>query len=134
MIIDNMATGRTLEEHGLKVIDTILESSTRFIANRKAMRDPWKKAKILEMKLLFRAILDARERVMLEMNVPKDKFDEIVRKLPCMRSPTVSSLYGEGGFAVKVAVKRTEVTKLIPLLKKLGATDILEYELRKVVV
>lgn len=71
---------------------------------------------------------------MLEMNVPKDRFDEIVRVLPCMRSPTVAPLYGEQGYAVKSAVKKSELTRLIPLLKKMGATDILEYEMRKVVI
>lgn len=134
MIIDNIATGRTLEEHDLCVIAAILESSTRFIANRKALEDPWKSEKIHEMKMLFQAILDSRDRVMLEMNVPKERFDDIVRILPCMRAPTVAPLYGEQWYAIKTAVKKTEVTKLIPLLKKLGATDILEYEFRKVVI
>lgn len=134
MIIDNTATGRTLTEHNLKVIATLLDSSTRFIANKKILKEPWKREKIYEMKTLFQSVLDARERVMLEMNVPRRKFKTIVKMLPCMRSPTVAPLYGEQGYAVKVAVKRTEVIKLIPLLKKLGATDILEYEFRKVVV
>ncbi|MFH1227794.1 MAG: ATP phosphoribosyltransferase [Planctomycetota bacterium] len=134
MIIDNAATGRTLAEHNLKVIATLLSSSTRFIANKGVLKDSWKREKILEMKTLFQSVLDARERVMLEMNVPKLKIKTIVKMLPCMRSPTVAPLYGEQGYAVKVAVKRAEVVKLIPLLKKLGATDILEYEFRKVVV
>lgn len=134
MIIDNISTGRTLKEHNLQIIDTILESSTRFIANKEAVNDTWKNEKIDEMKTIFQAVLDARQRVMLEMNVPKEKFDEIVKFLPCMRSPTVSPLYGEQGYAVKVAVKKHEVIKLIPLLKKYGATDILEYDFRKVVL
>jgi ATP phosphoribosyltransferase len=134
MIIDNTATGRTLTQHNLKPIATLLESSTRFIANKNVLKDRWKKEKISEMKMLFQSVLDARERVMLEMNVPKKKFRTIVKMLPCMRSPTIAPLYGQQGFAVKVAVKRVEVIKLIPLLKKLGATDILEYEFRKVVV
>lgn len=134
MIVDNIATGRTLKEHNLHIIAELLASSTRFIANKKAMDNPWKSEKILEMKMLFQAVLDARDRVMLEMNVPKEKFDEIVKVLPCMRSPTVSPLYGEQGYAIKVAVKKFDVIKLIPLLKKLGATDILEYEFKKVVI
>lgn len=134
MIIDNTSTGRTLKEHNLFVIDTVLESSTCFIANKQALEDPWKRQKIDEMKVLFKAVLDARDRVMLEMNVSKERFEEIVKMLPCMRSPTVSPLYAEQGFAVKIAVKKIEVVKLIPLLKKYGATDILEYEFRKVVL
>lgn len=134
MIIDNTSTGITLEEHNLSIIATILESSTRFIANKKTLTDKWKSERIYELKMLFQAILDARGRVMLEMNIPKARFEEIVKVLPCMRSPTVAPLYGEQGYAVKVAVKKQEVTKLIPLVKKLGATDILEYEIRKVII
>jgi ATP phosphoribosyltransferase len=134
MIIDNTATGNTLREHKLKIYKVIMESTTRFIAGRQTLKDPWKRNKIEELRMLFQSVLDARERVMLEMNVPKDRFDRIVKILPCMRSPTVAPLYGEKGFAVKIAVKRSEVVKLIPRLKKLGATDILEYEFRKVVV
>lgn len=134
MIIDNTATGNTLKEHKLKIFKVLMDSTTRFIASKKAMKDTWKANKIEELKMLFQALLDARERVMLEMNVPKEKFNTIVKILPCMRSPTVATLYGEKGFAVKVAVKKVEVAKLIPKLKKLGATDILEYEIRKVVV
>jgi ATP phosphoribosyltransferase len=128
MIIDNISTGRTLTEHNLVVVDTLMESSTRFVASREAMADPWKSEKIREMKMLFQAVLDARERVMLEMNVPKERLEDIVGELPCMRSPTVAPLWGEQGYAVKIAVRRKEVARLIPQLKKLGATDILEYE------
>ncbi len=134
MIIDNTSTGQTLRENQLKIIATLLNSSTRFIANPKALEDPWKKEKIDELTLLFQSILDARRRVMLEMNVPKEQLEAVVNILPCMRSPTVSTLYQEEGFAVKAAVLRSEASKLIPLLKKFGATDILEYEFRKVVV
>ncbi|MEL6821997.1 MAG: ATP phosphoribosyltransferase, partial [Calditrichota bacterium] len=78
-------------------------------------------------------ILDARSRVMLEMNVPKDKLDEVIRILPCMRAPTVSPLYQDEGYSVKAAVKKSDAVNLIPLLKSIGARDILEYEFRKVV-
>jgi len=134
MIIDNMASGRTLAEHHLTVIATVMESSTRMIANRKALQDPWKKAKVDEMLTMVRSVIDAKGRVMLEMNVPKEAFDAIIKVLPCMRSPTVAQLHGNEGFAVKVAVRKTEVPKLIPRLKRMGATDILEYDIRKVVV
>lgn len=134
VIVDNMASGRTLKEHGLKVIATLLQSSTRFIANRRALRDPFKREKIGQMKTLFNAVLDARERVMLEMNVSGNKLAAIVRVLPCMRAPTVSSLYGGKGYAVKTAVRKQEAAGLITQLKKMGARDILETEFRKVVV
>jgi ATP phosphoribosyltransferase len=132
MIIDNTETGRTIEEHNLVPIAQILESSTRFIANQKSLDDPWKREKIEKIKMLMTAVLDARDRVMLEMNVPKDRLADIVKVLPCMRSPTVAPLYGDQGFAVKIAVRKDDTAQLIPFLKKIGATDILEYELKKV--
>lgn len=132
MIIDNTATGRTLVENGLRIVDTIMTSSTRMFASKAAMEDPEKKKKIMELKMLFEAVLDARDRVMLEMNVVKARFEDLVKGLPSMRSPTVAPLYGDDGYAIKIAVKRSEVPTLLPKLKELGATDILEYELRKV--
>ena len=133
MIIDNTSSGQTLKDNGLKIIGTILESSTRFIASHAALADSEKRNRIEELTMLFRAVLDGRDRVMLEMNIPKDCFDAVVSGLPAMRSPTVSPLFGDGGYAVKIAVNRHEVTGIIPRLKKLGALDIVEYDLRKVV-
>ncbi|MDR2313070.1 MAG: ATP phosphoribosyltransferase [Spirochaetaceae bacterium] len=133
MIIDNTSTGQTLQDNGLRIVATILESSTRFVASRAALAPGEKRDRIEELSMLFKAVLDGRERVMLEMNFPKPGFEEIVGSLPAMRSPTVSSLYGEKGYAVKIAVKKNEIPGLIPRLKKLGAEDIVEYDLRKVV-
>jgi ATP phosphoribosyltransferase len=133
MIIDNTSTGQTLQDNGLRIVATILESSTRFYASHAALADPYKRMRIEELSMLFKAVLDGRERVMLEMNVPKDVFPGMVNSLPAMRSPTVAPLSGDGGYAVKIAVKRSEVSELIPRLKRLGAGDIVEYDLRKVV-
>jgi len=133
MIIDNTSSGQTLKDNGLKIIATLLESSTRFVASRTAMADSEKRGRIEELVMLFKAVLDGRDRVMLEMNVPKAKFQEIVAGLPAMRSPTVAPLYGDAGYAVKIAVKRDEDPLIIPRLKKAGAVDIVEYDLRKVV-
>jgi len=82
--------------------------------------------------MLFDAVLTARNRVMLEMNVSKARFGELVSGIPAMKSPTVSPLYGDDGYAIKIVVKKSDVPTLMPTLKKLGATDILEYQLRKV--
>jgi ATP phosphoribosyltransferase len=134
MIIDNTSSGQTLRDNGLRIIDTILESSTRFVASRSAMADPEKKIRIEELAMLFRAVLDGRDRVMLEMNIPKERFDAVIASgMPAMRSPTVAPLYNDEGFAVKIAVHKHEVPDIIPRLKKLGALDIVEYDLRKVV-
>ena len=134
MIVDNTSTGRTLQDNGLRIVDTLLQSSTRFVASKSAMADPAKRERVEELAMLFKAVIDGRERVMLEMNVTKIRFPGLVGGLPSMRSPTVAPLYGDDGYAVKIAVKRNEVPALIPALKKLGATDIVEYDLRKVVL
>jgi len=133
MIIDNTSTGKTLKDNKLKIVETILESSTRFVANKESMKDPRKREIVEKMKLLFNSINDARERVVLEMNVPGEIFDEIISTLPSMRSPTVSPLYGKTGYAVKVAVRRTQAQEIIPVLKAKGVKDILEYDVRKVI-
>jgi ATP phosphoribosyltransferase len=133
MIIDNTSSGRTLQDNGLRIIGTILESSTRFVASHTALADPEKRNRIEELAMLFHAVLDGRDRVMLEMNIPKDRFESVAKGLPAMRSPTVAPLFGDNGYAVKIAVKKSEVPDIIPRLKKLGAVDIVEYDLRKVV-
>jgi ATP phosphoribosyltransferase len=133
MIVDNTATGQTLQDNGLRILAVIMESSTRFVASRAALANPEKRNRIEELVMLFKAVLDGRETVMLEMNVSSAGFSALVAGLPAMRSPTVSPLYGDAGFAVKIAVKKDEVPDLIPRLKRLGAADIVEYDLRKVV-
>jgi ATP phosphoribosyltransferase len=132
MIIDNTSSGQTLRDNGLNIIGTLLESSTRFVASKAALADREKRGRIEELAMLFRAVLDGHDRVMLEMNIPKENFESLA-SLPAMRSPTVAPLYGDAGFAVKIAVKKHEVPDIIPKLKKLGALDIVEYDLRKVV-
>jgi len=134
MIIDNTSSGQTLKDNGLKIIGTLLESSTRFVASHAALADPEKRNRIEELAMLFHAVLHGRDRVMLEMNIPKDRFDDVVNGLPAMRSPTVAPLFGDSGYAVKIAVNKSEVPDIIPRLKKLGALDIVEYDLRKVVL
>jgi len=133
MIIDNTSSGQTLKDNGLKIIATLLESSTRFVVSKAAVANAEKKRRIDELVMLFGAVLDGRDRVMLEMNIPKEQFESLA-SLPAMRSPTVAPLYGDAGFAVKIAVKKHEVPDIIPKLKNLGAIDIVEYDLRKVVL
>lgn len=134
ILIDNTSTGSSLRANRLKIVDTLMESSTRMYASKEAMKNSSKKQKILELKMLFEAVLAARSRVMLEMNVAKADFDGLIKGIPSMKSPTVSPLFGDDGYAVKIAVKKSEVPTLLPKLQSLGATDILEYELRKVML
>ena len=134
MIVDNSSSGTTLKENGLSIYAEILSSSTRFVANKDALSDPWKAQKIADILLLLTSVIEARKRLLIEMNVPQDKFEAILPALPSMKAPTVSKLYGEKqeGYAVKTAVLKDQVPALIPRLKALGATDILVYSLRQV--
>lgn len=134
ILIDNTSTGSSLRANNLKIVDTLMTSSTRMYASKEALKDPARKQKILELKMLFESVMNARERVMLEMNVAKDKFDGLIKALPSMKSPTISPLFGDDGYAVKIAVRKSEVPTLLPKLQSLGATDILEYALRKVMM
>jgi ATP phosphoribosyltransferase len=133
MVIDNTATGSTLAQNRLEIVDEIITSTTRFIANRRAMEDPFKKRKLDELVTLMKSTLCADERRLLEMNVPQECFDAIVPNLPCMRAPTVAPLHDNQGYAVKIALPAKDVPKLIPKLLAMGARDILEYRLEKIV-
>jgi ATP phosphoribosyltransferase len=133
IIIDNTATGETLKRNSLVIMDEIMKSTTRFICNRESLDDPWKQKKMEEMTMLMRSALNADKRVLLEMNVPGDCFEKLVKNLPCMRAPTVAPLHSEEGFAVKIAVPFADVPKLIPKLIQAGARDILEFKLEKII-
>lgn len=134
MIIDNTATGTTLKANRLIIIDELMRSTTRFICNRAALEDKSKRRKLEELTMLMQSALRAKEKVLLEMNVDKADFDKLVTNLPAMRSPTISELYNGQGYAIKIAVPSADVAKLIPQLVALGAKDILEYKLEKIVV
>ncbi|MEQ8317060.1 MAG: ATP phosphoribosyltransferase [Phycisphaerales bacterium] len=123
-IIDNTATGATLAANGLVIIDELMTSSTRLYASRAAMDDPAKCEQIERVGLIVRSVLEARRRVMIEINVPADRLDAVVGVLPCMREPTVSALRSQSGYAVKAAVRREELAEVVPLVKQLGGTDI----------
>lgn len=134
MIVDNTATGTTLEHNRLTIVDELLRSTTRFICNKNVLKVPAKRKVLEEMVMLMESSIRARDKVLLEMNVSNDAFDTVVKNLPCMRAPTVCQLYNEQGYAIKVAVPARDVPALIPRLVALGATDILEYRLEKIVV
>ena len=132
-IVDNTATGATLRANGLVVIAELLTSSTRLYASRPAWREPRRRARIEEMALLLQSVLEARNRVMLEVNVAAGDLERLVAVLPCMREPTVSSLRGAAGFAVKVAVPRAGLALLIPRIRQQGGTDIVVTEPSQIV-
>jgi len=133
MIIDNTSTGSTIVANRLKIVDTVMESSTQFIANTEAMKDASKRRDIEDLLTLMQAVINGRERVLLEMNCSNEVIESIVDLLPSMRYPTVSPLYQDKGFAVKAAVKKSQIRELIPNLIAAGATDILETAIRKAI-
>ena len=123
-IIDNTATGATLTANGLEVVEVLMTSTTRLYAHPAALEDPDKRERIEDFTLLLRSVLDARRRVMLEVNITGERLAELVAVLPAMREPTVSPLHGNGSFAVKVAAPRDQLPRLIPLIKAHGGTDL----------
>lgn len=133
VIVDNTATGSTLRANGLEIVDTLVTSSTRLYASPAAMMDAGKRARIDDLRLLLESVLDARRRVMVEVNAPADCLDAIVALLPCMREATVAPLFGEAGYAVKVAVLRTELVEVIPAVKAAGGSDVVVTSIAQIV-
>lgn len=132
-IVDLTETGSTLRRHGMEVIDVLLESTTQLIANRSAFAHDDKRRAIEELKILLRGAVDARGRVLVKLNVKQDELDAVVALLPAMRAPTVSALAEEGYYAVETVVPKKTINTLIPQLKALGAEDILEVPVTKIV-
>ena len=126
-------TGSTIRAHGLRIVCDLLHTTTRLIANRAALADPWKQAKIEQIALLTRAALAAHNKVALKMNVPAARIDQVVRLLPSLHAPTVSHLYDRDWLAVETVVDNDQVRDLIPHLTAAGAQGILEYQLKKIV-
>ena len=133
VIVDNTATGSTLKSNQLEIIEVIARSSTRLYANPQSYQIPWKREAIDHLALMLKSALAARERVMLELNVSATQLEELLKVLPCMRYPTISSLYGEDAYAVKAAVPRTRLPELIGTLRRLGGTDIVITRLNQII-
>jgi len=133
VIVDNTATGATLEANGLTVVDVLMRSSTRFYANQAALDDPEKRGRIEDLTLLLRSVLEARRRVMLEVNATAECLDAVVSALPAMRRPTVAPLFGAAGYAVKAAVPKSELPRVIPAVKAAGGTDVVVSAMTQIV-
>jgi ATP phosphoribosyltransferase len=133
VIVDNTATGATLEANGLAVVDELMRSSTRIYASPVALADPARRRRIDDLVMLLESVLVARRRVMLEVNASADCLDAVVRVLPSMRQATVSPLFGNGGYAVKAAVPRDALPQVIPAVKAAGGTDLVVSTLSQIV-
>ncbi|MDA8310386.1 MAG: ATP phosphoribosyltransferase [Actinomycetota bacterium] len=132
-VVEITETGRALRAAGLRVLETLLVSHTELIANRASAEDPVKRHAMAQLHTLLAGALEAREKVLVKLNVPPDRLDAVVGVLPSMRAPTVSELSGGGGFALETVVAKADINTLIPALKDEGATDILELPLSKIV-
>jgi ATP phosphoribosyltransferase len=132
-IADITETGSSIKANNLRIIATVLESTTKLHANRLAWDDPWKREKLQNLAVLMQGALRARAKVGLKMNVPREKLDEILAVLPAMKHPTISQLVHSDWLAVEVILDEKQVRDLIPGLKRTGAHDLIEYPLTKVI-
>ncbi len=126
-------TGTSLKANNLRIIDTILESTTKLIANKKSMSDKWKKQKIEEIALLLNGALEAYSKVGLKMNVERENLDKLLSLLPALKKPTISNLSDDKWVAIETIIDEKIVREILPALKKAGAQGIVEYSLNKVI-
>jgi ATP phosphoribosyltransferase len=132
-IVELTETGRALRAAGLRVIDQVLESSTELVANPTAHEDREKRHAMHQVRTLLQGVLEARGKVLVKLNVSETNLDAVIALLPAMKSPTVSKLAGDGGYAVETVVPKKEINILIPDLEDHGASDIIELPLSKIV-
>ncbi|MGD0898666.1 MAG: ATP phosphoribosyltransferase [Thermoguttaceae bacterium] len=132
-IVEVTETGSSLRANNLRIVDEVLQSTTRFIANRRAYADAWKKQKIDDIALMLRGAMAAEGKVGLMMNVPRDRLRQVLSLLPALQKPTISSLADEEWVDVNTIVDESVVRQIIPRLKTAGARGIVEYPLNKVI-
>jgi len=132
-VVEITETGRALRAAGLKIVETLLVSYTELIANPEATQDPQKRHAMGQLLTLLQGALEARGKVLVKLNVAAEQLPGVIEVLPSLRSPTVSELFGGGGFAVETVVEKSEINELIPALKDRGAMDIIELALSKIV-
>jgi ATP phosphoribosyltransferase len=132
-IVDLTETGSSIRANNLRIIDTLLSSTIRFVANKEAWAIPWKREKMENIAMLLKGAIEARAKIGLKMNVPEDRLAEVVGFLPAEKSPTVSRLSDTAWVAVEVILEERQERELIPRLKRAGATGIITYPLNKVI-
>ncbi|SCA56784.1 ATP phosphoribosyltransferase [Candidatus Terasakiella magnetica] len=131
-VVEITETGTTIKANGLRIVEELMQTHTVLIANKAALKDPQKKAKIEQVALMLQAALSARHKVLLKMNAPDNNLDEIIKMLPSLHAPTVNALSDQNWHAVETVVNKKETRDLIPQLKAAGAEGILELPLLKV--
>jgi ATP phosphoribosyltransferase len=132
-IVEITETGSSLRANRLRIIETLLETNTIFIANKSAWDNEWKKNKIENITILLQGTLKAENYAGLKCNVAKESLSNVLKVLPALHNPTISSLSDEGWFAVETIIHTNEIKHIIPLLKRAGASGIVEYPVNKVI-
>ena len=132
-VVELTETGSSLRAHKLRIVDTICESVTQFIANKKAFKDPWKRQKMEQIVMLLKGAITANNMVGLKMNVEEKNLKKILSLLPALKNPTISNLSQKKWLAVETVIDEGSVRKLIPQLKTAGAEGIIEYSLNKLI-
>jgi ATP phosphoribosyltransferase len=132
-IVDVAETGGTLRAHGMKIVETLMESDVVFVANRASHEDAGKRAAMEDLTTLLLGAMDAQGRVLIKLNVSEERLKEVLEILPAMKAPTVSPLAEEGNYAVETVVEKATINTLIPVLKAHGASDIIELPISKIV-
>ncbi|MGC8462226.1 MAG: ATP phosphoribosyltransferase [Acidimicrobiales bacterium] len=132
-VVEITETGRALRAAGLRIVETLLVSRTELVANPAAAADPQRRHAMEQVQTLLQGALEARDKVLVKLNVAAERLDSVIDVLPSLRAPTVSQLFGGDGFAVETVVPKAEINVLIPALRDRGATDILELALAKIV-
>lgn len=133
-IVELTETGSSLRANKLRIVETIMESTTLLIANRNVWKDDWKRTKIENLAMLFEGAIIAREKVGLKMNVPNGSLEHVLKILPALRKPTISTLAEGAGYAIETVLDETIARKITPELKRAGAEGIIEYPLNKVIL
>jgi len=132
-IVELTETGSSLRANRLRIVDTVCESTTRFIASKETWEDPWKREKAENLLMLLKGALQAEAKVGLKMNVPREQLEQVIAQLPALHTPTISSQQDESWVALEIIADEKIVRDLIPQLKRVGAEGIIEYPLNKVV-
>jgi len=132
-IVEITETGSSLRANNLRIVETVMESTTRFIANRGAWKNKWKRQKIEQIALLLRGALLAETKVLLKLNVSRPNLKAVIKILPALHAPTINGLSSKGWYSVESVVDESVVREILPQLKKAGAEGIIEIALNKVV-
>jgi ATP phosphoribosyltransferase len=132
-IVEITETGSSLKANKLRIVDEVLLTTPRLIANKTSFEDPWKRRKLESIALLLKGAIEAEGRVGLKMNCPRTELEKVLAVLPAMKNPTISNLSEGGWVAVETVLHESEVRTIIPALKRAGACDLIEFPLNKVI-